>query len=93
VRAASREHLWPTAEQELILTAAIGNDDAAVEAFFRWNSGAGDKRHFDSGVSRLLPLVYHRMSQLGVNTAAMPRLKFVHRRWRCCKPMALRVSC
>ena len=76
---ALRQGLWPTAEQKLIIVAAIGPDADAVRAFERWSEITDFRDHFDLGVFRLLPFVYRRMHTLGVAGTTMPMLKGVYR--------------
>ncbi len=75
----SRFWLWPSAEQELILTAAVGPETAARQAFEQWSETADFHQNFDLGTFRLLPLVYRRMHALGVSAPTMPKLKGIYR--------------
>ena len=78
-RPSASRPFWPTAEQELILVAAIGPDADAAHAFERWGEITDFRDHFDVGVFRLLPFVYRRMHTLGVAGTTMPMLKGVYR--------------
>jgi hypothetical protein len=82
--------LRPTEEQALVLTAAIGREEAAIAAFHQWNDAADYTAHFDTEVFRLLPLVYRRMSELGVAAANMKTLKGVYRHAWCEAQMEVR---
>ena len=76
----SREHLWPSDEQRLLLDAALFDGDRATNAFRAWRSSVQLEAEFSRGSYRLLPLVYHNMLQLGVRDPLMGRLKGVYRR-------------
>jgi hypothetical protein len=80
---ATREYLWPTEEQALLLTAAIAAEPQAIRAFEQWNRSVDYNKFFDTGVFRLLPPVYKRMSSLGVTADEMPRLKGVYQQAWC----------
>jgi hypothetical protein len=69
---------WPTAAQTLLLRAALGREAERVVAWNAWQSSA-DIEHLDSGSFRLLPLVYHSLTRLGVASPLLTRLKGVHR--------------
>jgi hypothetical protein len=71
--------LWPNWQQSLLLTAAIGEDKTAAEAFCRWRGIIDIEADFDRGSYRLLPLVYDRMRRLEVRDPLMGRLKGVYR--------------
>ncbi len=72
--------LRPTAQQELVLTAAVGADVAAAEAFAAWTRGVDLSDHFDRATYRLLPLLSSRMRALGVRHPLLTRLDGVYRR-------------
>jgi hypothetical protein len=62
--------LRPSPEEELLLHAALGEGDAAHDAFARWRS-ATDFDRIDPGSMRLLPLVVHNLgSRLGDDDVA-----------------------
>jgi hypothetical protein len=71
--------LWPNSQQSLLLTAAIGEDKMAAEAFCRWRESVDLEADSDPGSYRLLPLVYHHMHRLGIQDPLMGRLKGVYR--------------
>jgi LPS sulfotransferase NodH len=58
---------WPTAEQELLLQAALLPPGAAGEAFARWQ-GAADPFVLDEGSRRLLPLVHRNLRRGRIET-------------------------
>lgn len=65
---------WPTPEQELLLTAALADGDAAVRSWREWQSrmsldGA------DRGSLRLMPLIYSNLRRIGSNEPSMATLK------------------
>jgi Uncharacterised nucleotidyltransferase len=74
-----RRFLWPNAQQERVLEAAIANDSKAIAAFRDWCRDVDFEAPIDLGTLSVLPLVYRRMVGLGVETDAMPRLKGVYR--------------
>ncbi len=70
---------FPTAEQELLLHAALDRGTSAVGAWKTWRSRV-DVDRLDVGSHRLLPLLYRNMSAHGVQDPLLPRIKGVHRR-------------
>jgi hypothetical protein len=72
-------NLWPNWQQSLLLTAAIGEDKTAAEAFCRWRGTIDIEADFDRGSYRLLPLVYDNMHRLGITDSLMGRLKGAYR--------------
>jgi hypothetical protein len=65
-----RPALRPAPEEELLLHAALGEGDAALDAFARWRSMT-DFDRIDPGTMRLLPLVVHNLgSRLGDDDVA-----------------------
>ncbi|MGH7523894.1 MAG: nucleotidyltransferase family protein [Gemmatimonadales bacterium] len=76
-------HLWPSAEQRLLLTAALSSGPAAVAAFDAWSAGVNLAADFSPETVRLLPLVYHNMRREQVQAPVMGRLKGVYRRAWC----------
>jgi hypothetical protein len=74
------EYLWPSAEQRLLLDAALLEDERALTAFREWQRTVDLDADFSYGSLRLLPLVYHNMHQRGVRDPLMGRLKGVYRR-------------
>jgi hypothetical protein len=72
-------NLWPNLQQSLLLTAAIGEDKTAAEAFCRWRGTIDLEADFDRGSYRLLPLVYDHMHRLGITDSLMGRLKGAYR--------------
>ncbi|MGH7582276.1 MAG: nucleotidyltransferase family protein [Gemmatimonadales bacterium] len=79
-RAAPAGRLWPSADQGLLLDAALGDGDVAVAAFAAWRRRVDLQQEFHRDILRLLPLVYHNMQRLGVDDPIMSRLKGVYRR-------------
>jgi hypothetical protein len=73
-------YLWPSAEQELLLTAALGDGAPSVNAFREWQARVDLMREFHPEVVRLLPLVYANMQRQGVDDPVMARLKGAYRR-------------
>lgn len=74
---------WPTAEQQLLLAAALVPGARGAEAYACWRARIDPDGHFDPEVFRLLPLVYHQLEARGVRDALTGRLKGVYRRAWC----------
>lgn len=70
----------PNVEQKLLLDCVFGPDSEALERFEEWVAVTDLKDETDWGVFRLLPLVYDRLRDLGVEHPLMGRLKGVYRR-------------
>ncbi len=77
---AAAGHLWPTAEQLLLLHAAVDEGDTAISAFLEWASRIDLEQEFSPGSFRLLPLVFHNVQGLGLRHALLPRLRGVYRK-------------
>ncbi len=73
-------NLWPNAQQSLVLTAATADGSEALDAFYAWRRTIDLEGDFDRGTFRLLPLLYHNLSRLGVSDPLMGRLKGLYRR-------------
>lgn len=73
-------HLWPDAEQTLLLKAALHDGDAALTAFQAWQQCIDIEQHFSNNTRRLLPLVYANMQRLGLHDPLLGRLKGIYRR-------------
>ena len=68
-----------SAEQELLLQSALGNNEVALPAWERWKRVAlFDK--LDVGSRRLLPLVYHNLQRCEFKDEFTVKLKNEHRR-------------
>ena len=77
---AGAEGGWqPTALQGLLLDAAFGERDRAEDAFARWVR-ATDFDVIDHESFKVLPLVAHRLDELGLETPESPRLRGIVRR-------------
>jgi hypothetical protein len=70
---------WPTELQELLLKACLLDRDQALKAWQLWEARSGFDS-LDQGSYRLLPLLFTRLSRLGVQHPMMGRLKGIHRR-------------
>ncbi len=70
---------WPTPRERLLLEAALLDDEAARDAWERWRS-TDTLDDLDAGAQRLLPLLYRRLTALGVDDPALSKLKGVYRR-------------
>jgi hypothetical protein len=73
-------HLWPSGEQQLLLTAALADGAPSLAAFHQWRARVDLMAEFNPEVVRLLPLVYHNMQRQGVEDPVMGRLKGAYRR-------------
>jgi hypothetical protein len=69
---------WPTAEQELLLRAAVLEGDAAAAAYREWAARV-DLDDLDYGSQRLLPLLYRRLRHLGVESTHVAKFKGAYR--------------
>jgi hypothetical protein len=65
VRDPHRPDAWPTAEQTLLLQAALFDGDRAHAAFAAWHERAAGSR-LDPGSRRLLPLLYLNLRAIGL---------------------------
>ncbi len=70
---------WPAWEHELLLRAALDHGPAAAEAWRQWRA-AVSYEHLDQASYRLLPLVYRRMRQEGIQDPLLGFMRGVHRR-------------
>lgn len=76
----TRSPAWfPSAEQELLLRAALLEGEPAERAWVEWR-GRHEDEQFDPASFRLLPLVYRNLSALGSDDPWMGRLKGLYRR-------------
>jgi hypothetical protein len=71
--------LWPSAEQDLVLRAALLDGEAAVSAFRQWVGGIDLEGDFDLATFSLLPLLYDNLRKLGIKHPLMGRLKGAYR--------------
>jgi hypothetical protein len=72
--------VWPNHEQSLVLQAIFAQPEQARAAFLAWRGTLDITGPFDQAVMRLLPLLYLRMLEIGLNDPLMGRLKGVYRR-------------
>lgn len=70
---------FPTVAQAQVLTAIFAPEAEARGAFRDWRSGLDLEGPFDAEVFRLLPGLYLRLAELGIEDGLMPRLKGVYR--------------
>ncbi len=70
----SDEGVWPSAEQELLLRAALADGQEAATAWERWAAAVGTDR-MEPGSAQLLPLVYRNLNALGVEDRRLAGLK------------------
>ena len=69
---------WPTADQTLLLQAALLPAEAASAAWQAWRART-DLDHLDAGSRRLLPLLYRNLRAQGVQHPDLARYKEVYR--------------
>jgi hypothetical protein len=70
---------WPSERQKLLLRAALLEDQRAAQAWDMLRLDF-DVEELELGEHRLLPLVYHRLRQLGLDDPALPKLRGLYRR-------------
>jgi hypothetical protein len=70
---------FPTHAQTQVLTAIFAPETEARMAFESWQRSLDLNGPFDSEVFRLLPLLYLRLRELGIENNMMPRIKGVYR--------------
>src|SRR5271170_4657022 len=70
---------FPNVAQTQVLTAIFAPAAEARSAFSGWRAGLDLRDHFDTEVFRLLPLLYLRLFELGIEDDLIPRLKGVYR--------------
>jgi Uncharacterised nucleotidyltransferase len=69
---------WPTPNQELILRAAVLQDEPALEAWNEWKRKT-NLDVIDYGSHRMVPQLYRNLQRHGVKDPMMDRLKGVYR--------------
>ncbi len=72
--------VWPNHEQQLVLRTIFAPPERAREAYAAWRSTVQIEQPFDGAVMRLLPLLYLRTLEIGLNDPLTGRLKGVYRR-------------
>jgi hypothetical protein len=70
---------FPNVAQTQVLTAIFAPEHEARSAFSAWRSGLDLDGHFDAEIFRLLPMLYLRLCELGIEDDLIPRLKGVYR--------------
>jgi hypothetical protein len=70
---------WPTAAQKLLLRAALGAGDGALEAWHLWRA-AVDLGRLDAASQRLLPLLFRNLERLGARHPDSGRYRSVYRK-------------
>ena len=71
-------HLWPTAEQELLLRACLLRDEAGLNAYREWARRV-DVEALDYGSLRMLPLLYRNLQRLGFEATVLDKFKGAYR--------------
>lgn len=77
------EDVWPTPLQEDLLRAALLEGNEACEAWRRWRAAIDWQAPFGPGTYRILPLLYARLAEHGIDDPILGRLKGVYRRVWC----------
>jgi hypothetical protein len=74
--------VWPTAQQETLLRAALlSSPQSRQAALAAWQEWRPNLEHgLDASTFRLLPLVYHNLKQHGLDDPLLGRLKGVYRK-------------
>ena len=72
------DRLWPSADQELLLKAVFGSEEAAREAWAELRSGF-DLDRMEDGSFALMPLLYRRIETWELDDPLVPRLKGLYR--------------
>lgn len=75
--AGSQRSLPP--EHRVLLLAALGEGQAALDGYRQWRESA-DLDELDDEAYRLLPRLYRNLALLGVQDAQLPRLRGIYRR-------------
>lgn len=70
---------WPSPSQVLLLRAALLPAEEAVPAWSRWRATT-DLDSLDRASYRLLPLLWHNLSRLGIRDPVLERCRGVYRR-------------
>jgi Uncharacterised nucleotidyltransferase len=70
---------WPTANQELLLRAALLPAPQANEAWLAWRKEVDLEGRIDDGSFRLLPLVCRNLERQGATSPDLPRLRGIYR--------------
>ncbi len=87
----NRPAIWtPSAQDELLLKAALWSGERGLDAWARWRRGAPDIDDLDHGSYRLLPLVYSNLGPLLDDDPDAGRLKGVYRRSWAANQMVLK---
>jgi len=72
----SKRSVWPNADAELLLAAAVYHDERATAAWGRWTERPRPPSH---AADRLMPLVYRNLSRLGVAEARLEPCRPLYR--------------
>ena len=71
--------LWPSAEQSLVLAAALGERHESIAAFATWRDSLDESQTFDTEIAGLLPLLYENLQSWACTDPLMDRLKGAYR--------------
>lgn len=72
-------YVWPTADQQWMLRAALLPAEAGRDAWEKWKSLA-DIDHLDEGSFRLIPLLYRNLKRIGAESEMSGMFKGIYRR-------------
>jgi len=70
--------IWPTKEQELLLRAALLQDQTALDAWREWEARV-NVNELDHASKRLLPLLYRNLKRQGMASPMMDLYKGIYR--------------
>lgn len=70
---------WPTSDQELLLGAVLWQGEKAPHAWQAWQAKIDWNDHLDPDSYRLMPLLFHNLSQYNVEDPIMQKLKGIYR--------------
>lgn len=87
----TRANFWPNRAQELLLTAALGDGEKAIDAWRRWLTLVVGP-DLDFGSQRLAPLVYANLTRLGVQEPTLDRFKGFYRQAWCLNQRLFRAA-
>lgn len=76
---AATNYTFATADQELLLRAALLQGNAALSAWRQWQDAVNWEDALDNGSFRLLPLLYTNLQKQGVDDPSMGKLKGIYR--------------
>jgi hypothetical protein len=70
---------WPTADELLLLKAALLDGNAALDAWHEFGAANAGIDHLEGDAYRLLPQLFRSLQSLGLEEPALGRLKGIYR--------------